>query len=81
MFHQVYREIDLSEKMADVPVVKISVLEGVYAQLNRLGFALPVVMALSELRASPADAEGRILVQLHRSPGVALPARLILLRG
>ena len=43
--------------MADVPVVKISVLEGVYAQLNRLGFALPVVMALSELRASPADAE------------------------
>ena len=53
--------------MADVSVVKISVLQGVYAQLNRLGFALPVVIALSELRASLADAEwdiieGRILV-------------------
>ena len=39
------------------PGAKISVLEGVYAQLNSLGFPLPVVMALSELRASPADAE------------------------
>ena len=40
-----------------VLAVKISVLEGVYAQLNRLGFARPVVMVLCELRASPADVE------------------------